>query len=172
MDAIAGEYAGRGVNSIFLYVREAHPGENFPHHTSFDQKRAQARAFRERWQCRRPILLDDLHGTAHNAFGRIPNMVYILGTDHRVLFRADWTDAGTVKFALDYLLSVAEREREGTAIEPFYAELRGFRWEDVAGFAAGLQYNGPRAVREFRDAKLRWSRGEHLGALNKLRGRE
>jgi hypothetical protein len=172
MDEIADTYAERGVNSIFLYVREAHPGENFPHHTSFEQKRAQAKVFQQRWQCRRPILLDDLLGTAHNAFGRMPNMTYILGSDHRVLFRADWTDADTVRFALDYLLSVDERQREGTAIEPFYAELRGFRWEDVAGFAAGLEYNGPRAVREFRDAKLRWSRGQHLGALNKLRGRE
>lgn len=172
MDAIADKYARRGVNSIFLYVREAHPGENFQHHTSFEQKREQARVFRDRWSCRRPILVDNLNGTAHEAFGRMPNMVYILGTDHRVLFRADWTDASTVNFAVDYLLSVDEREREGTAIEPFYAELRGFRWEDVAGFAAGLESNGPRAAREFREAKLRWSRGEHLGALNKLRGRE
>jgi hypothetical protein len=172
MDDLAESYAERGVQSIFLYVREAHPGENFPHHTSFAQKQAQARVFQERWHCRRPILLDDLNGTAHEAFGRMPNMTYILGTDHRVLFRADWTDASTVQFAVDYLLSVDAREREGTAIEPFYAELRGFRWEDVRGFAAGLECNGPRAVSEFRQAKLRWSRGEHLGALNTLRGRD
>ncbi|HVB63364.1 MAG TPA: hypothetical protein VNE17_01450 [Nitrolancea sp.] len=172
MDELADTYAERGVQSVFLYVREAHPGENFPHHTSFAQKQAQAHVFQERWHCRRPILLDDLHGTAHEAFGRMPNMTYILGTDHRVLFRADWTDASTVKFAVDYLLSVDARKRDGTLIEPFYAELRGFRWEDVSGFAEGLEYNGPRAVSEFRQAKLRWSRGEHLGALNKLRGRE
>ncbi|HVB65860.1 MAG TPA: hypothetical protein VNE17_14090 [Nitrolancea sp.] len=172
MDELADTYAERGVQSIFLYVREAHPGENFPHHTSFDQKWEQAHVFQERWHCRRPILLDDLNGTAHEAFGRMPNMTYILGNDHRVLFRADWTDASTVQFAVDYLLSVDAREEEGTAIEPFYAELRGFRWENVGGFAAGLEYNGPRAVSEFRQAKLRWSRGEHLGALNKLRGRE
>lgn len=172
MDDLSDVYTARGVQSIFLYVREAHPGENFPHHTTFAQKQAQAQVFKERWNCRRPILLDDLQGTAHEAFGRMPNMTYILGTDHRVLFRADWTDPSTVQFAVDYLLAVAEREREGTAIEPFYAELRGFRWEDVRGFADGLAFNGPRAVTEFREAKLRWSRGEHLGTLNSLRGRD
>jgi hypothetical protein len=172
MDEIADVYSKRGVQSIFLYVREAHPGENFPHHSSFEQKIEHARVFKDRWGCRRPILVDDLEGTAHEAFGRLPNMTYIIGTHHRVLFRADWTDADTVRFALDYLLAVDEREREGTAIEPFYFELRGFRWEDLRGFADGLAFNGPRAVREFRDAKLRWSRGEHLGALNKLRGRD
>lgn len=172
MDEIAETYADRGVRSVFLYVREAHPGENYPHHSCFEQKAEHATVFKQRWNCRRPILLDDLEGTAHEAFGRLPNMTYILGTDHRVLFRADWTDADTVRFAVEYLLAVDARERDGTVIEPFYVELRGFRWEDVGGFAAGLAFNGPRAVSEFRDAKLRWSRGEHLGALNKLRGRE
>lgn len=172
MDEIAREFAPRGVRSIFLYVREAHPGENYPHHSTFAQKIEQARVFKKHWNCRRPILLDDLEGTAHEAFGRLPNMTYILGADHRVLFRADWTDAETVRFALNYLLSVDARRRDGTAIEPFYVELRGFRWEDVQGFADGLDFNGPRAAAEFRDAKLRWSRGEHLGKLNKLRGRD
>ncbi len=172
MDEIANAYADRGVKSVFLYVREAHPGENYPHHSSFEQKMEQATVFKQRWNCRRPILVDDLEGTAHEAFGRLPNMTYILGQDHRVLFRADWTDAYTVRFALEYLLAVDARKTEGTAIEPFYAELRGFRWENLRGFADGLEFNGPRAVKEFRDAKLRWSRGEHLGQLNKIRGRE
>ncbi len=172
MDRIVDDYADRGVQSAFLYVREAHPGENYLHHSSFEEKMERARVFKERWNVQRPILLDDLEGTAHEAFGRLPNMTYILGTDHRVLFRADWTDSDTVRFALDYLLAVDAREREGTAIEPFYAELRGFRWENQRGFADGLAFNGPRAVSEFRDAKLRWSRGEHLGKLNKARGRD
>lgn len=172
MDEMAEAFADDGLQSVFLYVREAHPGENYPHHHSFEQKVSQARKFKERWSCKRPILLDDLQGTAHESFGRLPNMTYILGTDHRVLFRADWTDADTVRSAVEYLLAVETREREGTAIEPFYVELRGYRWEDVRGFANGLAFNGPRAVSEFRDAKLRWSRGEHLGALDKLRGRD
>ena len=172
MDDIADEFADRGVQSFFLYTREAHPGENYPHHTSFEQKLEQARVFKERWSCRRPILVDNLEGSAHAAFGCMPNMTYIIGSDGRVQFRADWTDADTVRFAVEYLLDVEAREREGTAIEPFYVELRGYRWEDVRGFAAGLKFNGPRAVTEFRDAKRRWARGEHLGSLSKLRGRD
>ena len=33
----------RGVQFFFIYTREIHPGERYPHHTSFEQKLAAAR---------------------------------------------------------------------------------------------------------------------------------
>ena len=47
MDALADEYADREVGGIFLYTNEAHPGEILPHHTSMEQKAAQAEKLRE-----------------------------------------------------------------------------------------------------------------------------
>lgn len=146
-------------------MREAHPGEHYPHHDSFDRKLAHANAFRSAFDVRRPMLVDDLVGTAHRAFGRLPNMTYILGPNNRVVFRSDWTDPATIRVALDYLLRVRQHRLEGMRLAPFYAEIEGARWVDQSAFDAGLLRSGPRAVTEFRDAKERWARGEHLGAL-------
>ena len=60
MDDMADRYADRGVSSVFIYTREAHPGENYRHHRSMDEKRANARAFVEHSAVRRRILVDDL----------------------------------------------------------------------------------------------------------------
>lgn len=148
-------------------MREAHPGEHYPHHESFERKIAHANAFRGHFDVRRPILVDDLTGTAHRAFGRLPNMAYILGPNNRVVFRSDWTDPATVRVALDYLLRVRQHRRDGMRLAPFYAEIEGARWVDSAAFDAGLLRNGPRAVTEFREAQERWARGEHLGSLKR-----
>lgn len=152
---------------MFVYVREAHPGEIYSQHDTFERKSENAKAFQQLFAIRRPILIDDLVGTAHNAFGRLPNMTYILAPGNRVVFRSDWTDPPTVKAALDYLLAVRQQRREGTRLAPFYAEIEGGRWVDQAAFAAGLVRNGPRSVSEFREAQARWARGEHLGGLNR-----
>ena len=37
MEQLAKGYADR-VHFLFIYTREAHPGELIPHHTSFEQK--------------------------------------------------------------------------------------------------------------------------------------
>ena len=65
MDEMATRYADRGVTSVFIYTREAHPGENLPHHTSMDLKRDHARAFRDECHVGRRILIDDLEGSVH-----------------------------------------------------------------------------------------------------------
>jgi hypothetical protein len=163
------EYADRAVNSVFIYTREAHPGEQYPAHTSFEQKFEYARKFREHSGVTRPILVDDLEGTTHRAFGTLPNMSYILNQAHTVLFRANWTDPLTIRFALDYHFGVQDRRRSGLRQNPFYAELHGFRWVDDEAFFDGLELAGQQAVDDFHHARELWSRGEHLGKLdNKL----
>lgn len=163
------ENAERGVQSVFIYVREAHPGEHYPAHSSFEQKMQHARDFRERVGVTRPILVDDLAGTTHRAFGTLPNMTYMLNAAHTVLFRANWTDPVTIQFALDYHFGVQDRRRSGLRQNPFYAELHGFRWVDDNAFFDGLELAGQQAVDDFHRAREMWSRGEHLGTIwNKL----
>ncbi len=74
MEDMARRYADRAVRSVFLYVREAHPGESYRHHPTMDDKRHHAQAFKEHSNIARPILLDDVAGTAHRAYGMLPNM--------------------------------------------------------------------------------------------------
>lgn len=40
-----------------------------------------------------PILLDDIQGTAHLAYGLLPNMVYLIARDGTVVYKSDWTNA-------------------------------------------------------------------------------
>src|SRR5262249_18145368 len=89
------------------------PGEDVPHHDSFQRKLDHAPKFREQFRVRRRILVDDLDGSGHRAFGGLPNMTYILSSAHTVLFRSAWTDSATVKVALDYLLDVQARRGRG-----------------------------------------------------------
>ena len=100
---MAREYASKGLVFLFLYTREAHPGENFPAHRSIEQKLVHARAFKERFRIERPILVDDLLGTGHKLYGMLPNMTYLVGRGGKVLFRADWTDPPTVEWAVQYI---------------------------------------------------------------------
>ncbi|TAJ96210.1 hypothetical protein EPO44_13450 [bacterium] len=87
------KYRSKGFEFFIVYVREAHPGENFPHHASLEQKLAQARKLRDLEKVRLPILVDDLQGTTHKAYGLLPNMVYLINREGVVVYKSDWTDA-------------------------------------------------------------------------------
>lgn len=146
---MAREFASNGVDFVFLYTREAHPGENYPAHRSFEQKLAHARAFKTELKVERPIAVDDLTGTAHKLYGSLPNMTYLISRGGRVLFRADWTDPPTIRFALNYVLDSRARRREGLRLAPFYAEIVGYRWSDPGKFQEGLVRAGQQAVDDF-----------------------
>jgi hypothetical protein len=105
----------------------------------------------------RSILVDDLAGTGHRLYGLLPNMTYIIGRGGKVLFRADWTDPPTIRWALDYVLASRARRRAGLRLAPFYAELTGMRWNDQDAFESSLERNGPQAVGDWRRAVQRWS---------------
>ena len=169
METIATDYEDQGVGSVFVYVREAHPGEHYPHHDSYERKLSHARAFRQIFGGNRPILVDDLCGTAHRAFGGLPNMTYIINQAHTIVFRSDWTDAPTARFALDYLLDAQERRRAGDRLAPFYAEIMGYRTRDESAFDHALERNGPQAITEMQAARALWARGEHVGSVKRNR---
>jgi hypothetical protein len=148
MDAIAVRHASRAVRSVFLYTREAHPGELYRHHTSMDGKRRNARALRDIVGLKRQILLDDLVGTAHRAYGMLPNMTWILGRSGLVLYKAAWTDPADVENALLGALDGLARRVKGEQM-PFYSERLSWRVRDDATFRRLLERCGPQAVTDF-----------------------
>ncbi|MCI0393893.1 MAG: hypothetical protein L0332_08950 [Chloroflexi bacterium] len=154
MNAIAEKYAGQGVGAIFLYTHEAHPGEYYPHLTSFEQKLAHARELRDKLGVTRPILLDALDGACHRAYGSMPNMSWIFARSGAPVYKADWTDAHSVANAIEYFLDVVRRRRRREHLVPFRVERLDFRTSDREGFYKGLARNGPKAVREFDEAGL------------------
>ncbi len=73
MNALADEFIQHDAGSVFLYTNEAHPGENYPHLTSFEQKLRHAAALRDVLGVTRPIYADSLDGACHRAYGSMPN---------------------------------------------------------------------------------------------------
>ncbi len=148
MEEMAARHAHRSVRSVFLYTREAHPGENFRHHTSMDDKRHNARAFRTEFNVKRQILLDDLEGTAHRAYGMLPNMSWIIGPGGIIHYKATWTDPTDIEDALKYALDALDRRAKDKLL-PYHSERLKWRVRDDDKFKARLLKNGPRAVKDF-----------------------
>ena len=152
MNDMAESMAERDVGSVFLYTHEAHPGEHYPHLTSMEQKFRHARELRDALGVRRPILVDALDGACHRFFGSQPNMTWIFSGKGTPVYKAEWTDAQSVENAMDYFLNVkARRERRETLVT-FRVERADYRNRDTDEFYKGLERNGPKAVREHRDA--------------------
>lgn len=81
-----------GVTFLVLYVREVHPGERLRPHRTPEAKLAAARQLPELEPERRTLLVDQLDGAAHLAYGGLPNMVYLINPDGVVQWRSDWSD--------------------------------------------------------------------------------
>ena len=88
MDTIADHFADRAVRSVFIYTREAHPGELYRHHTSMAGKGELAKAVRSVVGLKRQVLLDALDGPAHQAYGLLPNMTWIFGRGGLILHKS------------------------------------------------------------------------------------
>ena len=86
LERLRQEYETLGFDFRIVYVREAHPGENFPHHTSCAQKVHHAVALRDLEGVRIPIVVDSLDGATHQAYGMRPNMIYVI--DREGIIRA------------------------------------------------------------------------------------
>lgn len=89
---------------LFVYVREAHPGEGMSWHRSYRQKVRQAEEFREGENVPWPVLIDDVDGSVHRAYGMLPNAVFLIDVDGRVAFRGDRAHGPTLRRALAELL--------------------------------------------------------------------
>jgi hypothetical protein len=148
MEVLAYRYASRAVRSVFIYTREAHPGENYRHHASMDDKRRNAAAFREHSGIRRQILLDDLNGSAHRAYGLLPNMTWIISRGGFIHYKSAWTSPSDVEDALEGILNFLANRAKQQWIA-FYSERTAWSTRDQAKFKQGLIRSGPQAVADY-----------------------
>ncbi len=75
-----------------MYVREAHPGVTRPKHNDIEGKLSNACALQFEDGEGRTILIDDLDGHAHVAYGSFPNAVFIINKNHCVVYYSDWNN--------------------------------------------------------------------------------
>lgn len=161
MNGIADKYSDKGVGSIFLYTHEAHPGEQYPMHRTWEDKVRHGHALRDVKGVKRPIYLDALDGACHRRYGGMPNMTWIFNRSGIPLYKSDWTDANSVENGLVYYLDVIQRRRNREKLAPFRVQRLDYRNQDREQFYAGLAENGPRAVTEFDEMA-------NSGSLNSL----
>lgn len=102
---------GDRVAFVSVYVREAHPGERYPHHTSDVQKFQHARDRVAQDPVPWTVAVDTLAGATHNAYGPLPNSIYLVGRSGHVAFRALW--AGQEGLMRDKIVELLAREARG-----------------------------------------------------------
>ena len=142
---------------MFIYTREAHPGENVLHHDGFERKLACAGLLAEEAGIGRDILVDDLDGTVHRAYGLMPNMTWVIDRGGRVVYKANWTGAANVEAFLDRFLAGRAEHPAGTLPVMYETQQAEFRYPDRKRFMQHLLRNGPRAVAEFEKAQQLWA---------------
>lgn len=140
MNGLVGSFPD--VAFLVLYTREIHPGERLGAHRDIADKVRAARLVAQQDGERRTILVDDLGGSAHRAYGAMPNTVHVIDGSGRVAFRAAWSDPRLVE-------EVLRRLARGDALDGLRAEARPSRevHERV------LNRAGQQAVRDFAAAR-------------------
>lgn len=150
LERLRQEYETLGFDFRIVYVREAHPGENFPHHTSFEQKVRHAVALRDAESVRIRILVDGLDGATHQAYGMRPNMIYVIDREGTVVYKSNWTDSAEMKELCESLLRY-ERMRARTVPIVRKAISERVHWIDMDPTVRERVYerSGEKAIEDF-----------------------
>ena len=127
-------------------------------HDSFETKLNHARLLRDEIGIKRPILVDDLTGTAHHAYGLLPNMSWVIGRGGQILYKSDWTSAANVEAFVDRYEAGGTRRPASGTVGPYLTEQIEFRDLDRPAFYERLHRNGSRAYDEFKAAEEIWRR--------------
>lgn len=81
------------VTFLVVYVREAHPGSRRGAHQTLEDKLNLAMESKAEYGESRQVLVDDIDGAMHRAYGSFPNMLYIINPEGKVVYRCDWSFA-------------------------------------------------------------------------------
>lgn len=93
---------GARVDFIMLYVREAHPGENYGQAETIEEKLRNAQALKEFYDIPWTVAADNVDGELHRALDPKPNSAYLMNNDGTILFRSLWAaDKDAIRQALD-----------------------------------------------------------------------
>jgi len=101
-------FRGDDIEFLFVYVREAHPGEVIPAHHSMREKTEAARLLRDEEDMNMPIIVDDLRGSIHRKYSLLPNPAFLIDKSGRVAFLSLWSKAEGLSRAIQELLHFQE----------------------------------------------------------------
>jgi alkyl hydroperoxide reductase subunit AhpC len=116
------EFQDRDVSFFLLYTRESHPAENYPSHSSWEQKLAHARDLQRLESVQFPILVDGLDGAIHRGYGMWPNALFVIHKDGRLILRSNMANNGELRQFLDDLMAADRAATEGRVLHSQYSE--------------------------------------------------
>lgn len=152
LNALYQELRSDELEFLFVYVREAHPGEAQPAHESWEDKVDAAERFREEDEVAMPIVIDDVRGAIHKKYSKLPNPAFVVDKSGRIAYRMMWTQPAHLAAAIDELLE-AQDDRgadhaivqggEDLSMPLAYALFHSYR---------ALERGGHQAMEDFRKA--------------------
>jgi peroxiredoxin len=110
------EEFGDRVQFFFVYVREAHPGDELPAHESMKDKMHAAELLRDEDELEIPILLDELNGKVHKKYGGMPNPSFLIDRSGSIAFRSLSSRYDGLRSAIRELLEIQEERGSDHAI--------------------------------------------------------
>jgi alkyl hydroperoxide reductase subunit AhpC len=152
MNELYDEFRGDEIEFLFVYVREAHPGENIPAHRSLGEKISAARVLRDEEDIEMPLLVDDLRGSIHRKYSRLPNPAFLIDKSGRVAFRCMWAQAERLGQAIAELLKVQHERGVDHAVVGGGQDLSMPLSYSVLFSYRALERGGQEAIRDFREA--------------------
>lgn len=141
-------FQARDVQFLAIYVREGHPAENYPAHTSLEQKIAHARDLKRLEEVPFPVLVDSLAGDVHHLYGMRPSPVWCISKEGRIVYKSSWLIAGQLEQMLHQLLQAEQWIAEGLRTRRVYSEVWSELWINRSVHARVLDRAGPRARQE------------------------
>jgi len=100
---------GDEVHFVDVLVRQAHPGPGVPPYHSFAAKLRDAQRYVEDEGIPWAVLVDDLAGSVHQAYGTLADPTYLLDRDGRAAYYNLWTYAPALHVALTALMAQGGR---------------------------------------------------------------
>jgi hypothetical protein len=97
------------VQFVDVLVRQAHPGPAEPPYASFAEKMEDAAAYQREEGIAWPVVVDDLPGTVHQAYGGLADPSYLIDSDGRVAYYNMWTYSPVLHQAIEALLGQGGR---------------------------------------------------------------
>ena len=122
MNQLQDEFATEGVSFYLLYSRESHPAENYPAHSSWEQKVSHARDLQQLEDVRIPVVVDSLDGTIHRSYGAWPAALFVIHRDGRLIYRSNMANAGELRQLLEDLVSAERLAAAGDMVHQQYSE--------------------------------------------------
>jgi len=138
------------VEFLFVYVREAHPGEELPPHHNLSDKVQAAELLRDEEELEMPILIDDLSGKVHRKYSGQPNPTFLIDKSGRIAYRQLATDPSSLRDAIEELLDRQSERGVDHAIVHGGQDLKMPALRPMVYAHRALERGGQRSISNFR----------------------